>query len=131
MEQMTQHPMPTLGDTVILFTGHNDALNFGGGEHLAVYSNALDMMARRLSISGARVYLGTPLTTTNEARFYKNSLIDEYANINKSIAAKYGLGVIDFNQKYNQGGTNTEDGLHQTIAGDWELFTIAYEEIKK
>jgi len=117
---------------VVWAPGVNDAILHGSDPtYQAQYQQGLIDVFTRLKQAKVKVYIGTPNHNANESRFVANSIVDQYATINRTVAAQFGFKLINFNQEFipiwdqslsydqefNTTTGTTLDGIHPNVYG--------------
>jgi lysophospholipase L1-like esterase len=107
-------------DVIIYTPGVNDAT--GGTDKILYEQMLVEIIFKMKSYKNA--FLGTPVRGLKD-----NSKINEYAEINRRIAANSGVKIIDFNKLYNPTTEKNTDWVHPNPSGQIELANIVLESM--
>lgn len=121
--------------TILWAPGENDAiLHQADAAYLAQYRQGLLECLTKIHLAKVKAYIGTPNHNSDEPRFGLNSVVDQYAQINRDLIAQLNdpnIVLIDFTPNFqptfdqsleyyarmNTTTGTTLDGIHPNVYG--------------
>jgi lysophospholipase L1-like esterase len=116
-------------DTVVLFApGLNDAiLNHADPTYMALYEKNLVELVNWMHWSQRKAFIGTPNHVCDETRFVTNSIVDQYADINRRVVKQINdpnIVLVDYNAEFTPSIANTLDCGHPNELGNSQMARI-------